>query len=113
MSRNLKMPWSMEDTMKNMEHIRDIMIKKVQAVNLDGRAEKDVQEVNFDFNRVKKAIEKQISKKPVLEGDGYADGQLVYDTWICPCCGKGYEVEFDNYDYCPNCGQKVDLSDVN
>jgi transcription initiation factor IIE alpha subunit len=54
------------------------------------------------------ALEKQISKKPTYEGDGYADEHLVYDTWICPCCEKRYEVDYDNYDYCPNCGQKLD-----
>lgn len=56
------------------------------------------------------ALEKQIAKKPTFEGDGYApDGTLVYDTWICPCCDKRYEVDYDDYDYCPNCGQKLDL----
>lgn len=63
----------------------------------------------FTFNSAIKAREKQIAKKPYYEGDGYADGQLVYDTWICPCCDKRYEVDYDNYDYCPNCGQKIDL----
>lgn len=54
------------------------------------------------------AVEKQKAKKPDFEGDGYADGNLVYDTWICPCCGKHYEVDCDDYDFCPNCGQKLD-----
>ena len=54
------------------------------------------------------AVEKQTPKRPDYEGDGYADGQLVYDTWICPGCGKRYEVGYDEYDYCPNCGQKFD-----
>ena len=58
----------------------------------------------FTFKSVIEAREKQIAKKPYYEGDGYADGQLVYDTWICPCCGKRYEVDYDNYTYCPNCG---------
>lgn len=53
------------------------------------------------------AVEKQTAKKPDYEGDGYSDGHLVYDTWICPSCGQNYEVDFDNYDYCPNCGQKI------
>lgn len=57
-----------------------------------------------------KALEKQIPTKPDLEGDGYADGHLVYDTWICPCCEKHYEVDYDDYDYCPNCGQAIDWS---
>lgn len=63
----------------------------------------------FTFKSVIEAREKQIAKKPYYEGDGYADGQLVYDTWICPCCDKRYEVDYDDYDYCPNCGQKIDL----
>ena len=54
------------------------------------------------------AVEKQTAKKPDYEGDGYSDGQLVYDTWICHSCGKHYEVDYDRYDYCPNCGQKID-----
>lgn len=59
-----------------------------------------------------KALEKQIPKKPMLEADGYADGNLVYDTWICPNCEKHYEVDYDNYDYCPNCGQCIDRSEI-
>lgn len=57
------------------------------------------------------AVDKQTAKRPDYEGDGYADGYLVYDTWICPNCGKRYEVDYDDYDYCPNCGQKLDWSD--
>ena len=58
------------------------------------------------------ALEKQIPKKPTYEGDGYApDGTFVFDEWICPCCETRYEVDYDDYDYCPNCGQKIDWSD--
>lgn len=55
-----------------------------------------------------KALEKQIPKKPDFEGDGYSNGQLVYDTWICPYCEKKYEVEYEEYICCPNCGQRID-----
>ena len=54
------------------------------------------------------ALEKQIPKNPYLSGDGYWNGQLVYDIWDCPNCGKSYEVDYDNYDYCPECGQRID-----
>ena len=57
------------------------------------------------------AVEKQTAKKPDYEGDGYSDGHLVYDTWICPCCGKHFEVDYDDYDFCPECGQCIDWSD--
>lgn len=48
--------------------------------------------------------------RPDFEGDGYADGELVYDTWICPNCRTRYEVDYDGYFYCPTCGQKIDWS---
>lgn len=60
------------------------------------------------------ALEKQIPKKLTYEGDGYApDGTFIYDTWICPCCDKHYEVDYDDYAYCPNCGQKIDWEGAN
>ena len=55
-------------------------------------------------------MEKQIPKKPNYEGDGYYNGELVLDTWICPNCSKSYEVDYDDYDYCPNCAQHIDHS---
>lgn len=54
------------------------------------------------------AMEKQREKVSTYEGDGYSDGEFVYDTWICPNCGEHYEVDFDDYEYCPNCGQHLD-----
>ncbi|MEY8285371.1 hypothetical protein AALA13_16375 [Lachnospiraceae bacterium 50-23] len=56
----------------------------------------------------REAREKQKAKMPTYEGDGYSDGEMVYDTWICPNCGEYYEVGFDDYSYCPNCGQHLD-----
>lgn len=53
--------------------------------------------------------EKAEPKKPTYEGDGYApDGSFVWDEWLCPNCGTRYEVDYDKYDYCPNCGQAID-----
>ena len=58
---------------------------------------------------VSKALERQIPEIPDYEGDGYADGFLVYDTWICPRCGRHYEIDYDHYVYCPECGQRIDF----
>ena len=60
----------------------------------------------------REAVEKQKPKKPDYEGDGYADGYMVYDTWICPNCGEEYEVDCDDYKYCHNCGQAIDWEDA-
>ena len=92
-----------------------------------------IEELKYDYNELGKAIpcdtlcgccfenaygmaiqalEKQIPKKPTYEGDGYTpDGKFVLDEWICPCCETRYEVDYDDYDYCPHCGQKIDWSD--
>lgn len=63
-----------------------------------------------DYEKAKEAFEKQKPKKPDLEGDGYWDGKIVYDTWICPCCEERYEVDYEEYDHCPKCGQAIDWS---
>lgn len=52
------------------------------------------------------ALEKQIPKKLIAEGDGYADGSMVYDIFYCPSCDHRLE-EDEVEDYCPNCGQKI------
>ena len=54
------------------------------------------------------ALEKQIPKKLIAEGDGYADGFMVYDSFYCPSCDCRLE-EDEVEDYCPNCGQKITL----
>lgn len=56
--------------------------------------------------------EKNNPKIPNYEGDGYYKGQIVLDTWICPNCEKEYEVDYEEYDYCPNCGQRIDHSEL-
>ena len=34
----------------------------------------------------------------------------MYDTWICPNCEAHYEIDYDDYDYCPKCGQAINKS---
>lgn len=58
------------------------------------------------------ALKKQISEEPFLSGDGYWNGELVYDTWECPNCDKSYELDYEEYDYCPNCGQKIKWENI-
>ena len=39
-------------------------------------------------------------------GDGYANGELVYDMWECSECG--FNDGFVAYNFCPNCGARMD-----
>ena len=58
-----------------------------------------------DQQAIIEALKKQIPKKPDY------DGNLVYDTWICPSCREKYEVDYDEYEQCPKCGQALDWRD--
>lgn len=53
-----------------------------------------------------------IQPKPMqveLEGDGYSDGQLVYDYGKCPKCGWQFEYGEKDWEesYCCHCGQRL------
>ncbi|WP_368378289.1 hypothetical protein [[Clostridium] symbiosum] len=98
MGRNLKMPWSVEDTIENMDTIRDMLIKQVRKVNLNKKGEKDVKGINFDFGRVKEALKKQISNSHPCASDD--------DNIRCGNCVNDIEMD-DGYGYCPYCGQKL------
>lgn len=64
------------------------------------------------YNTAIEALEKQLPKKPTLEGDGYdLEGNIILDEWLCPHCNTRYEVDYDRYFYCPNCGQKIKWSE--
>ena len=75
------------------------------------------------FFSVDLAYKKEIDKMPTIDpeslrprgtwegtADGYANGELVYDTWACSECG--YTVDTDDPDdltkFCPNCGAKME-----
>lgn len=61
----------------------------------------------------REARERQKPKIPYISGDGYDnEGNLIYDMYDCPNCGKNYEVDYHDYKYCPECGQAIDRSDL-
>ena len=64
--------------------------------------------MKYDYDILQELVNKETPKKPDYEGDGYSDGELVYDTWICQNCGKSYEVDYKEYERCPHCGQMID-----
>lgn len=101
MGKYLEMPWSVEDTIKNLEELKDNMQEKVKLINLHGRGEKDAEEVAFDFDRAIKALEKQIPVKP----DEIEDKDLPDVWYTCQKCN--YDLTHLRLFYCPNCGQKL------
>lgn len=92
--------------------INDEIIKKLADYEDTGMTPGQVIEMQMDWVAMKAAYEtyqKEKAERPDIYGDGYdPDGNLIYDTWDCPRCGASYEIDYDHYDYCPNCGQKID-----
>lgn len=85
--------------------LEDFIVKAVNEYTGD-------QSITVNAKMIYEAVQKQIPMRPDYEGDGYADGHMVYDTFICPSCGTHYEVDYDDYMYCPKCGQRLDLTEV-
>lgn len=54
-------------------------------------------------------IKRLTPEKLYMESDGYADGNSVWD-YYCPNCN--YDFEEDRFNYCPECGQAIDWSEV-
>lgn len=60
----------------------------------------------------KPKLYKSKAMTPDMYGDGYdRDGNIVYTEWYCPRCDICYKIEREHYNYCPNCGQKIDWSE--
>lgn len=63
---------------------------------------------------VHKAIEKRIAKKPFKTMDKN-NPYYKYMPWCCPCCRETLyedtEWGYQEFDYCTECGQKLDWSD--
>lgn len=68
---------------------------------------KQYEDTSLTPEQIRELKERDTAKEPQYEGDGYSEGEMVYDTWICPNCGTKYEVDYDDYDFCPNCGQRI------
>ena len=117
----LKMPWSVEDTIENLEELKEMMQQKLIMKNYHARGEKDAEEVAFDFDRainalkenqehkklgtledVREAVERQ-QEKQVINIGKVAD-KLSFGTFHI-CNRRISNVEGGNY--CQNCGQRL------
>lgn len=99
--------WEIEDKKEAIKKIEEACRVACDAID-------ELQEYKKlgTLEKIREAVDKQNAKKPDYEGDGYApDGSFVWDTWVCPGCGTKYEVDYDEHDYCPNCGQHIDWSE--
>lgn len=94
MNKNLKMPWSMDDTIENLKELKGILKTHIHKINYKGMAESDAEEIEFDFNRAIEALEKQIPTK-------------VLSDALIDKCGSCMETLTHQSEYCPWCGQAL------
>lgn len=84
----------------------DVTIKEIVAKLVE------YEDIGVSPEQVQELAERDTAKRPDYEGDGYDnEGNLIYDTWICPNCEEHYEVDYDRYDFCPKCGQRLNWSE--
>lgn len=85
-------------------------LKEKEALLMAVKSIKEVQRYR-EIGTVKEcrdARNMQTPEAPEYEGDGCdKDGNIIYDTWICPNCGERYEVDYDDYEHCPKCGKAI------
>lgn len=65
-----------------------------------------------DKKTLQKLVSKDVPAKVIFERKvGYISGHII-DLPICPSCGIIFskEVEQNQFEYCPKCGQKLDWS---
>ena len=65
-----------------------------------------------EFKEVIDAEQVRHGKYIGTEFDGYADGSPVYYEWKCSECGCVFEEEEPTYNYCPNCGARMDAQEA-
>ena len=96
--------------MTEIEAIKEVRFNMSTIGLSDKAAKRVIESRDMAIN----ALEKHIPKKPEYEADGYADGELVYDYAKCPICGHDFEYGINDWgcEYCSDCGQKLDWSDV-
>ena len=56
--------------------------------------------------QIKELKERDKSKPPIYQVQGDERYEQEPEWWMCPCCEEVYDMD-DDYDFCPNCGQRL------
>lgn len=96
-----------------IEYLKNRYLVVGNRVNGGEKGIKRCEQHNESIDMAIKALEKQIPKKPIRHA--------VWEDFKCPACGsteiRPYDTEYREYDkncefeYCSDCGQKLDWSD--
>ena len=56
--------------------------------------------------QIRELKERDKSKPPIYQVQGDERYEQEPEWWMCPCCEEVYDMD-DDYDFCPNCGQRI------
>ena len=99
---------------------------EAEALEILNNECEDISKVQVALKVAREALEKQIAKKVIVPPCNACENELCdcecehfgktfIDDFRCPTCNseKVCIAEYDiRHDYCPNCGQKLDWSEV-
>ena len=95
---------------KNMAFLSDDNFKTGHLVcwhcwEMLGGREEELKEKKKGSGKMTREEAKQVE----LEGDGFSDGEIVYDYGKCPSCGWNFEKGDKDWEepFCCHCGQKL------
>lgn len=94
---------------KGYEYQECVAVNDMESAEECGRCGERYEQLTEWLKELKSLKEKDEAKAVCYEGDGYADGAMVYDTAFCPNCEHEFEEDSENWEceFCPNCGQRL------
>lgn len=97
---------------KMAEECDRIVLSEIKNVGVYVEKDELIKALEYDRGQYQKGFRDgrlSVERKTGMwigEGDGYADGSMVYDMWSCGCCGTRFDEweEEPDWKYCPVCG---------
>lgn len=60
-------------------------------------------------HQLRDLVNRATKTKPEYWSDSVEeDGQIIFDHWNCPNCHHEFELDYEQHDFCPYCGQAID-----
>lgn len=100
------------EAQRNIEKMRRDFLEYIAKTDREIRDkfERLIKEVKTDEEATEDVVAVVHAEWVGTEYDGYADGYPVYDKWECSHCHEEFSSEGEppQYNYCPECGAKMD-----
>lgn len=93
---------------RNMDEMISYFNRKVADMDIEQKYKMELLGMITAIGIKYEQSERKTGKWIATEFDGYADGYPVYCEWRCSACGVVVEDEEPTWNYCPNCGAKME-----